>query len=95
MQFDRPMPRGGEQRLGEPLLPIGLQQGTRQPKRFEPEQEMPCFAQIAGPEQIFHRRAGAVVDEDRVSRPEISRIPETPSATWFSYATRSMKDLTR
>jgi hypothetical protein len=72
------MPRGGEQRVGKPLPPIGLQQGTRQPKRFEPEQELPRLAQAAGPEQIFRRRVGAVVDEDRIAHPEISRVPETP-----------------
>src|SRR6516162_6618811 len=39
---------------------------------------MPGLAEIAGPEHILGRSAGPVVDQDRVTRPQPSGVPDVP-----------------
>jgi hypothetical protein len=61
MEFDRPMPGGGKQCVGERAAPVRLQQRSGQPKRLEAGKKMAHLGQISRPEDIVGRRAEPVV----------------------------------
>ena len=63
VQRHAPMPGRGEERIREALLPVLLEERGGKPGGLIAMQHLPGFLQIARPEHVRRRRAGAVVGE--------------------------------
>ena len=64
VQRHRPVPRGGEERRGELLLPLLAEQRLRHPGRLVAVPPDPELVLVAGPPHVVRRRVGAGIGAD-------------------------------